>query len=199
MRSLNWNSIQSSGDGEFTSLPAGPYVVRITQFIDVDDEANRNGKPNNPPKEYVEVVFDIAEGEHAGYYSDDWGKTHPYAHHFFMSYKESAQGMLKGRLEAIQASNPGFDPFAAWNAARADMFVNRLVGINLQEEEYERDGEVKTRLNVCQVVDAQRVRDGKVKPRAKKPIGGGRKRAGAQAPTLSATKEVWSGDIPFDE
>ena len=196
MRSLNWNSIQSSGDGGFTPLPAGPYVARITQFIDVDDEAEREGKPNNPLKEYVKVVFDIAEGEHAGYYSDDWGKAHPYAHQFIMSYKETAQGMLKGRLEAIQASNPGFDPFAAWNAARADMFVNRLVGINLQEEEYERDGEVKTRMNVCQVVDAQRVRDGKVKPRAKKSIGGGGS-AKAAAPTLKK-EELYTGEIPFD-
>lgn len=184
MRSLNWNSIQSSGDGEFTPLPAGPYVARITSMTD------------NPAKEYVEVVFDIAEGEHAGYYSDDWGKQHPYAHHFFMSYKESALGMLKGRLEAIQASNPGFDPFAAWDAGRVDMFANRLVGINIQEEEYERDGEVKTRMNVCQVVDAQRVRDGKVKPRAKKSIGGGGS-AKATAPTLKK-EELYTGEIPFD-
>ena len=183
MRSLNWNSIQSSGDGGFTPLPAGPYVARITSMTD------------NPEKEYVEVVFDIAEGEHAGYYSDDWGKEHPYAHHFFMSYKESALGMLKGRLEAIQASNPGFDPFAAWDAGRVDMFANRLVGINIQEEEYERDGEVKTRMNVCQVVDAQRVRDGKVKPRAKKSIGGGGKKP--NAPTLKQS-ELYTGDVPFD-
>lgn len=183
MRSLNWNSIQSSGDGGFTPLPAGPYVARITSMKD------------NPEKEYVEVVFDIAEGEHAGYYSDDWGKEHPYAHHFFMSYKESALGMLKGRLEAIQASNPGFDPFAAWDAGRVDMFANRLVGINIQEEEYERDGEVKTRMNVCQVVDAQRVRDGKVKPRAKKSIGGSGKKP--NAPTLKQS-ELYTGDVPFD-
>ena len=188
MRSFNWNSIQSSSDGGFTPLPAGPYVARIV------------GMTDNESREYVEVVFDIAEGEHAGYYSDDWGKSHPYAHHFFMSYKDSALGMLKGRLEAIAKSNPGFDPFAAWDAGRLDIFANRLVGVNLQEEEYERnDGETGTRLNVCQVVDAQLVRDGKVKPRDKKPLGGGRVGGGKVAtasPSFAAS--AYGASIPFD-
>ena len=188
MRSVNWNNITASSDGGFTPLPAGPYVARIV------------GMTDNESREYVEVVFDIAEGEHAGYYSDDWGKSHPYAHHFFLSYKDSALGMLKGRLNAIAKSNPGFDPEAAWNAGRLDMFANRLVGINLQEEEYERnDGETGTRLNVCQVIDAQMVRDGKVKPRDKKPLGSGRVGGGKVAtssPSFAAS--AMSANIPFD-
>ena len=188
MRSVNWNNITASNDSGFTPLPAGPYVARLVNLID------------NETKEYVEVIFDIAEGEHAGYYSDDWGKSHPYAHHFFMSYKESALGMLKGRLEAIATSNPGFDPFAAWDAGRLDIFINRLVGINLQEEEYEYDGEVKTRLNVCQVVDAQRVRDGKVKAREIKRLSkSGSGRPGAGRVVTSQPASVYSGSIPFDE
>ena len=185
MRSFNWNSIQSSSDSGFTPLPAGPYVARLVELID------------NPAKEYIEAIYDIAEGEHAGYYSDDWGKSHPYAHHFFMSYKESALGMLKGRLEAIAASNPGFDPFAAWDAGRLDIFTGRIVGINLQEEEYERnDGETGTRLNVCQVVDAAKVRDGSVKPRQKKTLVGTSSKQGAIRPATSGA--LYGGPIPFD-
>lgn len=183
MRSLNWKNIQaSSDDGGFSSLPAGPYVARI---IDATD---------NPDREYVEVIWDIAEGEHTAHYDDAWGQAHPYAHHFFMSYKERALGMLKGRLEAIAASNPGFDPFAAWDAGRLDMFRGRLVGINLQEEEYERDGEVKVRMNVCQIVNAQRVRDGEIKARARKTLDG----KPAQKSTKPAPAPEWNGEIPFD-
>lgn len=162
MRSFNWDSIEASNDGAFTPLPAGGYVAKILDMVD------------NEQKEYVELIYDIAEGEHAGYYSDDFGQSHPYTHHLFLSYRtEGALRMTKGRLVRIQESNPGFDPFAAFNAGRFDMFRNRLVGINLQEEEYEgRDGDVKTRLNVCQVVNAQDVRDGKVKPRPKKELDG---------------------------
>jgi hypothetical protein len=90
-----------------------------------------------------------------------------------MSYKETALGMLKGRLEAIEKSNPGFDPFAAWDAGRLDMFKGRLLGINLQEEEYlTRDDQVRTRLNVCQVIPADDVRQGRVTVREKKNLEG---------------------------
>ena len=184
VRQLNWSAIQATSDGGFEALPAGPYVVKIVEMNDKED------------REYVEVVFDIAEGPKAGYYSDDWGKAHSYTHHFFMSYKETAQGMLKGRLESIQKSNPGFDPFAAWDANRLDMFKNRLVGVNLQEEEYEnRDGEVRTRLNVCQVVDAQLVRDGKVKVRDKKKLDGTTQSSAAK-PSASAAG-MSEEDVPF--
>lgn len=185
MRSVNWNNVTATNDGGFTPLPAGPYVARLTELND------------NESREYVEAVYDIAEGEHAGFYSDDWGKSHPYAHHFFMSYKDTALGMLKGRLEAIASSNPGFDPFAAWDAGRLDIFVGRLVGINLQEEEYRRnDGETATRLNVCQVVDAQRVREGKVRVRAKKTLDGGGGNTGRPGGAQTAT--AYTGPVPFD-
>lgn len=183
MRSVNWNNINATSDSGFTPLPAGPYVARLVNLTD------------NEQREYVEVVFDIAEGEHANYYSDEWGKAHPYAHHFFMSYKDSALGILKGRLKAIADSNPGFDPEAAWNADRLDMFVGRLVGINLQEEEYERnDGDTGTRLNVCQVVDAQLVRDGKVKAREKKSLN----KSGSTGRVGGGQTVGYSGPIPFD-
>ena len=183
MRKVNWASVTASSDEGFEKLPAGPYVAVITEATD------------NENKQYVEIVYDIAEGEHKGYYSDDWGKSHPYAHHIFMSYKDTALGMLKGRLEAIQASNPGFDAFAAWDAGRLDMFRGRLVGINLQEEEYERtDGDTGVRLNVAQVVDAQRVRDGLVKTRERKTLDAKK----AHVPTTQAEKAAFNDvDIPF--
>lgn len=182
MKSFNWDSIQSSGNGEFTPLPAGAYVARITDAVDFEQ------------KEYVEVIFDIAEGPHAGFYSDDWGKAHPYAHHVYFSYKETALGMLKGRLDAITASNPGFDAQAAWNAGRLDMFVGRLMGVNLQEEEYERDGEVRVRLNVAYVTDAQKVREGKVKPRPRKTLGGG---SGKKPSTPAPAQTFDDSELPW--
>lgn len=182
MRHVNWGDVTASGDGDFKRLEPGPYVAKVVTMTD------------KPEKEYVELVYDIAEGPRAGFYSDDWGLQHPYAHHVFLSYKDKALGMLKGRLEAIQASNPGFDPFAAWDAGRLDMFAGRIFGINIQEEEYERsDGENGTRLNVCQVVPAQDVRDGKVKTRSKKTLDG-------KAPK-AATPKAGAEDVepvPFD-
>lgn len=133
-------------------VKAGAYVCRITNATDY------------PAKEYVEVIWDIAEGEFKDNYSDQWGEEHPYAHHFYMSYKDTALGFLKMILNAISASNPGFDASAAWNGGRLDMFNGRLVGLNLRDEEYEKDGEVRTRLVVGGWAAVQDVRAGVVKP-----------------------------------
>jgi hypothetical protein len=191
MRSLNWSSITASADGDFQQLPAGGYVARIVDMVD------------NEKKEYVELVLDIAEGEFAGRYSDKWGQEHPYAHHLFLSYKDTALPMLKGRLETIQASNSGFDPFAAWDAGRLDMFRGRLLGINLQEEEYEStDGKVRTRMNVCQVIPVDDVRQGKVRVRDKKTLDGVAKpttgtTSAAPASSSGSNAPVNEDDIPF--
>lgn len=181
MRALQFDAIEARKDGDFERLPAGPYVARVVSMED------------KPSKEYVELVWDVAEGEKAGFYSDDWGKSHPYAHHVFLSYKDTALGMLKGRLQCITESNPGFDSEAAWNGGRLDMFTNRLFGINVQEEEYEHDGKVKVRLNVCQVVTAQDVRDGKVQKRDIKRLDGASATTAAPAP---APQDDVS-DVPF--
>lgn len=184
MRRLDWNNITATSDGEYSTLPAGGYVAKIVDMID------------NDSKEYVELIWDINEGEHKDHYSDDWGKEHPYAHHIFLSYKEKALGMLKGRLEAIRDSNSGFDPFAAWDAGRLDMFRGRLLGINLQEEEYEkRDGGVGTRMNVCQVLSVDKVRNGEVKVKPKKTLDGTSQAKGSTTTSSSAYGET--EDIPF--
>lgn len=183
MPNISWGTVEARSDnGGFEKLPAGGYVARIT------------AAEYYPDRKYTEIVFDIAEGEHAGFYSDAWGQSHPYAHHFFMSYKDTALSMTKGRLEAISSSNPGFDALAANNADRWEMFVGRIVGVNLQEEEYEtRDGDIRTRLNVCQVVPAQDVRDGKVKARDIK-----RLEKSATASVSYGTPSGYNDPVPFD-
>lgn len=124
MRNVNWSSVSASSEGGFARIEPGAYVGVITSVEDVAD------------REYVRVLFDIAEGPLKGYYSDTFYADKPYAHNLIMSYKDSALGMLKGRLETIQACNPGFDPFAAWDAGRLEMFSGRKVGLVMREEEY---------------------------------------------------------------
>lgn len=178
---MNWGSIEASDDGDFKRLPAGPYVVKVVGIEDF------------PSREYVEVVFDIAEGEHAGFFDDDFGRSHPYTHHLFLSYKEAAQSMLKGRLEKIQESNSGFDPFAAWDADRLDMFVGRVFGANIQDEEYEKsDGTVGVRQSVCQIVVADKVRRGEVTAKPKKLLERGAR------PTITTSAGTRDIDVPFD-
>lgn len=123
VKKLDLSNVKASVDGGgFTPLPEGAYVVQIVAVNDVED------------REYLEVTFDVAEGEYAGYYSDEWGVAHPFAHQIKVSYKDKALGMLKGWLDALTASNPGFDAEAVFNAA-ADtpallgMFQGRVFGL----------------------------------------------------------------------
>ena len=159
MQKRNWQRPSTIGDSTFERLAPGGYVARIISAEDHDD------------RQYFELVYDIAEGPKAGFYSDSWGLSHPNAHRIIMSYKDTALNMLEGRLNAFDASNPGFDSRAVCDAERFEMFIGRLIGINLQEEEYlKNDNTIGIRLNVCQVTTAQDVRDGKVKVRDKKPL-----------------------------
>ena len=124
MRSIQWSAVEAQQDGEYKQIEPGAYVATIT------------GMTDNEAKEYVQLTFDIAEGPRKGFYSDSFWASKPYAHGMVLSYKDGALPMTKGRLEVIQQCNPGFDPFAAWDGGRLDMFVGRRVGVVLRAEEY---------------------------------------------------------------
>lgn len=124
MKSVKWESVEASSDGDYPKVEPGAYVGVIT------------GMEDNEAREYVTCLFDIAEGPLKGHFSDRFFSDKPWAHSMTLSYKDSVLGMLKQRLETIQACNPGFDPFAAWDAGRLDMFNGRKVGLVMREEEY---------------------------------------------------------------
>lgn len=186
MRNVNWDDVTTSNIGDtggFPRLEPGGYVAKIVSAADHEDRS------------YFELVFDIAEGPNTGHYSDAWGVEHPNAHRIVMSYKPTAVNMLAGRLNAIDASNPGFDSRAACKANRFDFFVGRLVGVVMREEEYRRrDGSVGVRVSLDQVVTVQAVRDGLVKPRAIKRLADGGSSGGGEPfnPVIAA-----SIDVPF--
>lgn len=126
------NVTPSTGDG-FAVVPEGAYVMVVTGVKDVES------------KMYLEVTFDIAEGDYAGYYNDEWGASHPWAHAVRVSYKDAALGMLKHRLNVLTASNPGFDAEAMLTAANETpqllgMFVGRAFGLSMLHEHVDYQG-----------------------------------------------------------
>lgn len=146
MKKLNWNEIEETEYAD--KLPAGGYVCRIVAVEDV------------PEKEYLWITYDIAEGEYAGKYSDDWGKDNPWAHRFVRSYKDSAAGMFKGFVNRIEESNKGF----VWDQVNESQFVGKEIGLVFQTELYTNTkGDDKERLNVFRVVAAQDIRVGDFK------------------------------------
>lgn len=138
----NWKDVRPSG--EFERLKAGGYVIRITAATDKAD------------KEYLELLYDIAEGPEAGRFSDSFWADKPYAHRFIRSYKDSALGMFKAFTNAVEESNPGY----AWDFDEKKL-TGKIIGVVLGEEEYRTNrGDVNRRLYVKTVTTADRIRQG---------------------------------------
>lgn len=148
MKVKNWELVEESTPGE--KLPAGGYVVRI---VDVEDV---------PSREYLWVVYDIAEGEHAGHYSDAFGKANAWAHRFTRSYKESAEGMFKAFLCRLEEGNRGRFSVAEWQKSCDERaLVGLELGVVLQKRLYTNDrGEDKEALEVRGVYAPQDIRSG---------------------------------------
>lgn len=164
-------------------LPVGGYVCKLTEVSDV------------PKKEYLNILFDIAEGTEAGRFADDYYRDKPYLHRFMRSYKDTAKEMFKEFTDAIDASN-GTDLTPQVEKGLDEMtLVGKLIGLVLAEEEYENDrGEVKVRQYVAQCLDAASIREGAYKvPELKK-----LKRDGmVPAPEVSFGAPVDDDNLPF--
>lgn len=124
MRQLNLNSIKAKSEGDSKNITPGAYACIITEVTDNED------------KEYLDVLFDIQVGEFEGYYSSDFYKDKPWAHHMILSYKEKALPIFKGRMGAITECNTGFDAVAALDAGQYKMLEGKVIGIVFREEEY---------------------------------------------------------------
>lgn len=133
MRKINFDGVEASAEGSYRQLPPGAYACTILDVSDFED------------RQYVQVLVDIIDGEYANYFSDRFYADKPWAHRMILSYRDTALGMLKGRLAAISECNPGFDAEAAWNGGNLGMFVGKAVGVAFRQEEYldKKTGEFK--------------------------------------------------------
>lgn len=152
MKKINWNAVEAVEVGSFARPTAGGYVMNIASVEDV------------PDREYLLIKLDIAEGDFAGIGRDtktrtgkDWGYFRLYR-----SYKDTALGMFKGFLVALEESNPDFQ-VATWDHDEQKL-ERLLIGAVLAEEEYEnQQGEIKTALRVHSVMPAGKIRGGEFK------------------------------------
>lgn len=183
--------------GDFKRLPAGGYIAEIKAVEDKTD------------KSYLNITFDIAEGEFRGFYADEWGKEHPYAHAFVRSYKQTGDaekdkkimGMFKGFLRTIDRDNGTTFEAQAETGLNEGALVGKRIGLVLGYEEYNSDrGEIRERLRVSKTLSVDDIKSGNYKvPDVKRlaPMG---------APVVSATystavpqgfESIAPEDIPF--
>ena len=137
MKKIDMTNVQEAGD--FSRPTAGAYICTITAVTDV------------PAKEYLKVAYDIAMGEHKGYYSE-LRAAHPdweWAGVYVKSYKSTALPMFKRFCTAVSRSNGNYVFDGGAVNADEKTLIGKRVGLLLQDEEYyNNSGEKKTRLIV---------------------------------------------------
>lgn len=189
MRGLGNEYAQAEASGgDFERLPAGGYVCRI---INVEDHGNEL-------KPFLRVVYDIAEGDYARYYSDEWGRDNEWAHESRHYYTTAALGMFKGFLKAVDESNGTNFEAQAETGFNEHELVGLFVGYVIGSEEYEaNDGSVRTRLKVRSAKSIQAIREGRFKHPELKKLDAAKPNQTAQEPQIPAAPAVNEDDIPF--
>lgn len=179
MRPLKgYNSAKASGDYE--RLAPGGYVLKITAVKD-DTE-----------KQYLQIVYDIAEGPEAGRYANEEPEN-DYRHAIIRSYKDTALGMLKAFIQAVDETNGTKLGETVEKGLDEQKLVGLIFGAVLGYEEYETNtGEVKQRLYLKNCKTAEEIRKGDFKVPAFKTLSS--RKAAGPAP---AGFEPIDGDFPF--
>lgn len=176
-KNVTWTEVEAAGESRM--IPAGGYVAKITAVEDVES------------KEYLRFTYDIAEGEHKGFFEND---KRVYVHQFVRSYKDSAASFMAHFLKCIDGSNSSFT-LDGWDNDPNDL-VNMLVGVIIQREDYTNgDGEDRARMNVEGFAKVDDIRNGRyVLPEPKDTRSGESKQADA---STEADTSVYDADIPF--
>lgn len=145
MKVKNWTEVNAAVPGGGMRLPAGGYVIKIQS---VNDNANQ---------EYLEITYDIAEGEYAGHYAD----AESWKHTFRRWYGEKSKSFFKQFLQALEESNANFD-IAIWQKTANPFELEGLIlGSIWQNEKYTNNkGEDKERLIFYAAIPADKVRAG---------------------------------------
>lgn len=177
MKNINWNEVPDPV--ELPRLGPGGYICKITMVKDV------------PEKEYLYLEYDIAEGDHKGYWNELYKNKFFWGGRFYRSYKEKALSMFKGFLNAVKESNSGF----VFQNDESRL-VDKYVGLVLAEEEYRKnDGSDGVRLYVATVRSVDAIRKGEFKVPPKKLLSEGGKMQNTSG--FFPTNDVEDDDVPF--
>lgn len=137
---------------DFVQLPPDGYVCVIQEVID----------HSNDEKPYLEIVYDIMEGEFVGYYSDEFGRNNKWSHTTRQYYTEASMGVFKGFIKAVnESNNTDFDPAVGFNETQLE---GLLVGFVIGKEWYNaNDGTDKFSMKVFSTKTVKDIQEGKFK------------------------------------
>ena len=192
----NWDQVQEFGERK--PLPLGAYVCKVKQ-VRVQD---------NSYGSQLALLFDIAEGEHAGYYNQDFkansdpnkkwcGVLRVWLPKDDGSEKdELTTRIFKGFANAFERSNPGYR--WDWNE---NSLVGKTIGIMYRNEEWKnREGKYIWSVNPFKAISADTVREGSYTLPKDKPLSN-KTSTNATVPPANIPDgytEVDSEELPWD-
>lgn len=136
MRKINMDDIKEAG--AFRRPEAGAYICIIT---DVED---------HPKEQYLEVEYDIADGEFYGYYADMRDRGYQWAGKYRKYYTEKSKPFFKRFCSAVSKSNGNYVFDAGDVNCEEKTLISKSIGLVFQKEEYYgNDGSIKDRLIVA--------------------------------------------------
>ena len=150
-----WNDAPAY-TGEFETLPAGKYVCQIVQVNVTQDQKGR---------EQMVILFDIADGEHKGYYDRMFqgAKRNDASQAKWKGiFRQLTQGnslpFFKGVITSIEKSNPGYK----WNWEEKSLVRKKFGGIFGREEFIASDGKKRMATKCIQIRSIEGLKDAEI-------------------------------------
>lgn len=136
----NFNETQ--GYSDFSALEPGGYVCKIIKVEETVSSTNKN---------MLKIFLDIAEGDEKAYYSKQYKADTRDEKKWGCIVSQTTEDNdgncsrgFKTFIEAVAASNHGFNPDTIWGNDFPKHFKDRLVGGLFRREQYENKyGELK--------------------------------------------------------
>ena len=175
-----WDLVNEAG--ELKQLPTGAYACKIIEVID------------NVDKEYLDVYFDIVEGEFKNYFTTLFNSTGKNYGRIARSYKTNALPFFKAFITAVEKSNPGYK----WDWDEKSL-NGKLCAVSFRDEEFETDGVVKVRAKPEEIRSIQALKEGKIeiKPIKKLERLPSAEELMASRNTIESPTQIDDEDLPF--
>ena len=190
---MNWDNVQEIGERK--TLPLGAYVCKVKQ-VRVQD---------NSYGSQLALLFDIAEGEYAGYYNQEYnantsdnkkwkGLLRVWLPKDDGSEKdELTKRIFKGFVTAFERSNPGYR--WDWNE---NSLAGKTIGVMYRNEEWDYEGKHGWAVRPFKAISADTVREGNYTLPKDKPLSNGGSATVAPANVPAGYTEVDTEELPWD-
>lgn len=155
MPHVNWGSVEEKRvGGGIQTLPSGAYKCAITRAEYVTTKRGESA---------LMVVWDVADGEHKGHFSDKFFDGKDFRHNDYLMLEGKGLGIAKHKLHALADSNPGFTPSACIEQDQSQPFDGKTVYLLLQERKYTYNGRDQSEVNVVDWLSPEEYRAGDFK------------------------------------